>query len=127
MLTRDDAIRIAESATMIRPDWLRASLVTLLGEFKAKNVRDVHLAILWIAYDPQTRTPARLREDGPWWHLGTTTSAAGHPAAPALPPWRDTLADAPKATPDVVAHYANQVREAARNATIPERPRPEGV
>lgn len=120
MMTKADARIIAESVALVRPDWLVSSLTSLLHEFRAKEPRDVHIAALWVAYDPQTRTPARLREDGPWWRLGSPQHDPT--AAPTLPRWRDDLTDAMPAPPDVVARYAEQARQAAREATIPERP-----
>ena len=94
MMTRDDAERIADTAVAIRPDWIRASIITLLHEFRTRNVRDVHMAMVWIAYDPQTRTPARLRESGPWWQLRDQRDTA-----PTLPSFRERWANQEPTTP----------------------------
>ncbi|MBB1511989.1 hypothetical protein H5399_05140 [Tessaracoccus sp. MC1627] len=110
MMSREDAIRIAETATAIRPDWLRTSIVTVLADFRDRQPRDVHLAMVWVAYDPATKTPARLREDGPWWHLASTRQPG---VAPALPAWHDRYADTPKATPEQIA----AIRAARKDAT----------
>lgn len=124
MMNRDDAARIAEAITMIRPDWLKSSLLTMLHDLRAKDALEVHLALVWIAYDPATKTPGRVREEGPWWHLlGAKTPAAPADRSHDLPRWRDDLTDTPRADPATVAKYANQVRQAAREATIPERPK----
>lgn len=105
MISREDARRIAETASMIRPDWLVSSLVTLLAEFRSRNPRDVHLALIWIAYDPETRTPARLREDGPWWHL------EHQPGPPPLPLWKDPDRDRPRLTREQI----QAIRQTAHN------------
>lgn len=118
MMTRAEARVIAESAALVRPDWLVTSLVSLLAEFRAKDARDVHLALLWVAYDPKTRTPARLREDGPWWRLG---QPAHDPlAAPALPPFRPPERAKP-APPEVIAAQRQRLRESLATTQIPER------
>lgn len=106
MMTREDATRIAETLIALRPDWQRNSIVTLLAEYRHRDPRDVHLAAIWIAYDPDTRTPARLREDGPWWHL------TDHSGPPRLTAWRDPHADITPATPDAIRRI-----RAARKAT----------
>lgn len=76
-MNRPEAEQIASAVSMIRPRWLQSSLVTLLGKLpdhlKARPARDVHLALLWLAYDPQQETPRLLREDGPWWNLAALT------------------------------------------------------
>lgn len=76
-MNRPEAEQIASAVSMIRPRWLQSSLVTILGKLpdhlKARPARDVHLALLWLAYDPQQDTPRLLREDGPWWNLAALT------------------------------------------------------
>lgn len=76
-MNRPEAEQIASAVSMIRPRWRQSSLVTLLGKLpdhlKARPARDVHLALLWLAYDPQQDTPRLLREDGPWWNLASLT------------------------------------------------------
>ena len=72
-MNKPEAEQIAAAVTVIRPRWLQSSLATLLGNlparFRDRPARDVHLALLWLAYDPQQDTPRLLREDGPWWNL----------------------------------------------------------
>ena len=85
-MNKPEAEQIAQAVALIRPKWLQSSLVTALGNLpkrhRDKPARDVHLALLWLAYDPAQDTPRLLREDGPWWNLasltgpGTTTPAA---------------------------------------------------
>ena len=83
-MNRPEAEQIASALTMIRPDWLRTSLLTILGRHQHRPARDAMLALVWIAYDPDTKTPARIDSDGPWWH--TARLAATETAA--LPPER---------------------------------------
>lgn len=108
MMTKADAERIADTAVAIRPDWIRASIITILHNHRAKNPRDVHLAMTWLAYDPDTRTPARINETGPWWTLGR------EPGTPQLPSFRDRWRHEPKttpATPETIAAMRQRLRE----------------
>ena len=74
-MNRAEAEQIATAVSIIRPDWLRTSLVTTLGRlpehYRIRPARDVHLALLWLAYDPDTKTPGRLGQEGPWWGVGS--------------------------------------------------------
>ena len=74
-MNRAEAEQIATAVSVIRPDWLRTSLVTALGRlpehYRIRPARDVHLALLWLAYDPDTKTPGRLGQEGPWWGVGS--------------------------------------------------------
>lgn len=76
-MNKPEAEQIALVVSIIRPKWLKTSLVTALGNlparFRDRPARDVHLALLWLAYDPQQDTPRLLREDGPWWNLASLT------------------------------------------------------
>jgi hypothetical protein len=64
-----EAQRIAAAINQLRPDWPVASLVTLLARpgLTHRHRRDVAVALAWVACDADTRTPARVLEDGPWW------------------------------------------------------------
>ena len=76
-MNKPEADQIAHAVSLIRPQWLKTSLVTMLGNLPAhhrdKPARDVHLALLWLAYDDKQETPRLLREDGPWWNLSALT------------------------------------------------------
>ena len=86
-MNKAEAEQIASAVSIIRPDWLRTSLATTLGRLpghlRARPARDVHLALVWIAYDPDTKTPGRLAQDGPWW---ATARLAGPGAQRATEP-----------------------------------------
>lgn len=94
MMTREDAERIADTMVAIRPEWTHASIMTILHDLRARTVRDVHLAAIWIAYDPTTRTPARLRETGPWWQLRDMREET-----PQVPSFRERWGHEPRTTP----------------------------
>lgn len=92
-MTSPAAARIAAAISLLRPEWSQYSLATLVEEFRGREPRDVALALVWLAHDPTTRTPGRLREDGPWWHLGERTperpglpTITSGPPKPPLPP-----------------------------------------
>ena len=83
-MDQHDARRIAETANALRPDWPIRSLMTLLAEFRHLDPLDVHLAVVWIAYDPDIESPGILRNStGPWWKLVRTTKLG----TPDLPRW----------------------------------------
>ena len=60
--------RIAAAMHQLRPDWPVASIRTLIRKHLADRPRrDVAVALAWIACEPNTHTPARVLESGPWW------------------------------------------------------------
>jgi hypothetical protein len=76
-LTPTAVERIAQAIHALRPQWPIASLETFLRDPKLANrpTRDVAIALTWIAVDPDTRTPARVHEDGAWWRAATVDEA----------------------------------------------------
>jgi hypothetical protein len=77
-----EAQRISAAMHVLRPDWPAASILTMIR----KNLidrprRDVTVALSWIACEPNSHTPARVLESGPWWIAvgvdGTTTNRPG--------------------------------------------------
>lgn len=68
MIEQNDAERIAAAVNCLRPDWPAASILTLIGNhYRHRPYRDIAVAFTWIAADHNSRTPGRIREDGPWW------------------------------------------------------------
>ena len=69
--------RIAAAANALRPDWPLGSIRTLLTKKLAHRPRrDVAVALAWIACEPNTATPARVLEDGPWWRAAAVEGNA---------------------------------------------------
>lgn len=93
MLSRTECERLAAAANQLRPDWPTNSVATLLWrDHQDRAYRDLAVALAYIATDPQTQTPARLKEAGPWWRLteeqtrtpvGRTIPCPDHPDQPA--------------------------------------------
>lgn len=80
MTTHDERQRLAAMASALRPDWPVRSLYTLLTDDEVlvkRAYRDVATALAWIGTDPETKTPARLKEPGPWWSATVSTKAGG--------------------------------------------------
>jgi hypothetical protein len=72
MIDQNQAERLAGMANMLRPDWPVPSLVAhLLAHHANRPVRDLAVALAWIAADPATENPGRLAQDGPWWRAAT--------------------------------------------------------
>ena len=117
--TSDQIAAIAYLANAIRPDWQRAGIEAVLrGLGDSTDLAAMtHAAIVAAKTRPDQKSPAIIGLIGPHW--GTCTGDKPHAH---LPSWRDDLTDAKGAPPEVVARYANQVRQASREATIPERP-----
>jgi len=68
MLSRTEIERLAQAAHALRPDWPVSSLCTWLqADHATRAYRDVAVALAWVACDPQTQTPKRMNEMGPWW------------------------------------------------------------
>ena len=68
--------RWASAMRALRPDWRHDSLRTFAGNHLAdKPYRDALIAGVWIATDPDARTPHLLTTDGPWWTAAQPTPA----------------------------------------------------
>lgn len=101
--------RLAAMGNAIRPEWPTKSLLTHLRTHHADRAyRDLAVALAYIATDPQTLTPARLKESGPWWRtteeqtrtpVGRRIPCVYHPDQPAgrCEPCKDQ-----RATPDQI-------------------------
>lgn len=84
----DDVSRIAAAISTYRPDWMASSLVTLMRNrgrdesgpvLAALPARDVAIAFTWVALDPDTNTPARVLESGPWWNATRERASTEQP------------------------------------------------
>lgn len=72
-MTKTEATRLAAAVAVLRPDWPEPSLRTFIGQHLAHRAyRDVSVALAWVATDPDTHTPARVLEAGPWWQASRT-------------------------------------------------------
>lgn len=70
-MNRTEVERLAKSVNGLRPDWPWNSLVTFIEtHLTDRAYRDVAVALAYIAADPETRTPKRVLEPGPWWNVG---------------------------------------------------------
>lgn len=68
MPTPNEIERLAAMANQLRADWPIKSLRTYLAaNLGARTYQDLAIALAYICTDPQTQTPARLLENGPWW------------------------------------------------------------
>ncbi|GMA26171.1 hypothetical protein GCM10025864_39300 [Luteimicrobium album] len=78
MLNETQIHRLAAAAHALRPGWPEKSLVTFLERHHANGaVRDVAIALVWVALDEKTVTPKRMNEAGPWW---SATGAGDSPS-----------------------------------------------
>lgn len=66
--SHDERQRLAAMGNVMRPDWPAGSLLTLITQdLKNRSYRDIAIALAYVATDPLSKTPGRLREAGPWW------------------------------------------------------------
>ena len=88
MTLESERQRIAAAVNQLRPDWPVKSLLSLLDSDHLANRprRDVCVALTWIACDIDSQTPARIREDGPWWRATNADNDAAWSAH--LTNWR---------------------------------------
>ena len=121
-MNRTEVERLAGMANKLRPDWPWNALCTFIeGHLTDRAYRDVAVALAFVACDPDTRTPKRVLEAGPWWHVGppsarttepgiVTWCTHGRPGALHCP---DCTPVVDRATPDRIA----EIRRAAREAS----------
>lgn len=82
MIERHEAERLAAAINNLRPDWPIPSLLTFIHKRQHRPLLDLTIHLAWVAQLPETSTPARADQDGPWQHATTprpgTTSASAH-------------------------------------------------
>ena len=67
-MNKIETARLATAIHALRPDWPTASLKTLIETRLTDHAwLDATLALAYVALDPNSRTPARVLEAGPWW------------------------------------------------------------
>lgn len=69
--------RIAAAMNQARPDWPLKQLKTLLADARMvdRPRRDVFVALAWIASEPNSASPYRVLESGPWWRAAGVEGA----------------------------------------------------
>lgn len=82
MATPTELARIAALANALRPEWPIRSVLTYLEQnHAARAYRDLAVAMAHVACDPETKTPRRLSESGPWWRATCEPTMTAIPAA----------------------------------------------
>ncbi len=83
MINRTQAERIAAAISIMRPDWLTSSIVTLITrDLAAWSLLDVTVGLAYVAVDRNpdgtwaSKTPARVKEQGPWRLVGVADPEA---------------------------------------------------
>lgn len=71
MIDKADAEKLAEGINMLRPDWPTKQILGVIGQHARRPIRDIALALVWLAYDLETKSPGRLAESGPWWRAAS--------------------------------------------------------
>ena len=80
-MNRTEIERLAGMANRLRPDWPWKSLVTFIEvNLTDRAYRDTAVALAYVACDPQTHTPKRVLEAGPWWQVGAAAADRPRPS-----------------------------------------------
>ena len=58
--------RIAAAIHALRPDWPIPSLKKFVSDRAHQPMTDLLVQLAIVAVDPETKTPARIDQDGPW-------------------------------------------------------------
>lgn len=58
--------RIAAAIHALRPDWPVQSLAKFISDRRNQPMTDLLVQLVMVAVDPETKTPARIDQDGPW-------------------------------------------------------------
>lgn len=113
-MNRTEMERLANAVTALRPDWPTSSVRSFLAKNLADRAyRDVAVALVWCATDPDTLTPARVLGAGPWWLVGGTS-------APTKVPPRFVNESIPAATTEQYRGFAAAARAALTHHTPQE-------
>lgn len=87
MPSKNDIARLAAMTNLLRPDWPISSLITwLTNDHAHRTYQDLAVALAWIATDPDTKTPKRMNESGPWWQAVTVAVNATQRMSNSGPP-----------------------------------------
>ncbi len=71
-----EVARLAAAINLLRPDWPTPSLHTFIArELASRPYRDAAVALTYVAADPDSQTPRRVLEAGPWWKVGEASPA----------------------------------------------------
>lgn len=69
-MTKEEAEKVAKCIHIMRPDWPVKQILDLIGEHYRDNLmRDICIALVVVAYDPESRSPSRVLESGVWWRI----------------------------------------------------------
>jgi hypothetical protein len=123
MIDRDQAQRLASMANILRPDWPAKSVLTIIQvHLMHRTYRELACAFAFIATDPQTATPKRIVEPGPWWVQPLTGATQPQLPADHACPTCKTFHDHDKNGSDLgcprpvnTSAWADRARQAARN------------
>lgn len=112
-----DRGRLADALNRLRPDWPLKQLTTLLADdrLSGRPLRDLAVALTWVACETGTASPYRVLEAGPWWRAVAVDGEDRH--------WRDVAPVGSRCTtcgltkPECTRRYrptGNQARDEAQ-------------
>lgn len=80
MVDPNEIARLAAAINLLRPDWPAASVQTFITtHHRHRPLRDLAVALAWVAADPASETPKRINGVGPWWDVTATDRAQTAP------------------------------------------------
>jgi hypothetical protein len=104
LITDNELSRLADMVQALRPEWpARTTRSFLARSMRNRTYADLMLALAAVCADPESTSPARVEQPGPWWQAAKAN--AGRSSVPEVGPGRGVTAC------DRVGHE----HEAARN------------
>lgn len=104
MITDNELTRLADMVQALRPEWpSRTTRAFLARSMRNRAYADLCAALAVVCADPESTSPARVEQPGPWWQAAKAN--AGRSSVPEVGPGRGVAAC------DRVGHE----HEAARN------------
>lgn len=70
-MNANECARLAAAINLLRPEWPAESLRTFIARnLGNRPYLDAAVALTYVACDPDSTTPGRVMQDGPWWFVG---------------------------------------------------------
>lgn len=70
MISKHEAERIAAAVHSLRPEWPLQQVMTLCRELMSWSALDLGVGLAYVALDPASKSPYRVKEQGPWRTVG---------------------------------------------------------
>ena len=87
MITDNELSRLSDMAQALRPEWpARTTRAFLARSMRNRTYADLALALAAVCADPESTSPARVEQPGPWWQAAKANT--GRSSVPEVGPGR---------------------------------------